>query len=130
LREEIAALAPQGELRMSAHPPTNGGSVLAPLRLRDFRDYAVEGPEPGGTIAEATKVLGTWLRDVGRENPRSFRSDGADASASNRLQTVYEATDKQWIAEIEEHDRSEHLARAGQVMEVLSEHQCQGWLEG
>ncbi|QNN81906.1 phosphoketolase family protein [Brachybacterium sp. Z12] len=130
LREDIAEAAPTGEQRMSANPSTNGGSVLTPLRLPDFRDYAVEVPEPGGTTAEATKVLGTWLRDVVRENPQNFRIFGPDETASNRLQSVYEATDKQWNADLEEHDRSEHLARAGRVMEVLSEHQCQGWLEG
>src|SRR5699024_2430827 len=96
----------------------------------DFRDYAIDVPLPGGTIAEATKVLGTWLRDVVRDNPENFRIFGPDETASNRLQAVYETTDKQWNAQLEEHDRSEHLARAGRVMEVLSEHQCQGWLEG
>src|SRR5699024_3208012 len=121
---------PPDALRMSARPATNGGSVLAPLRLPDIRDYAVEIPGPGGATAEATKVLGTWLRDVVRDNPDNFRIFGPDETASNRLQSVYEATDKQWNAQLEEHDRSEHLARAGRVMEVLSEHQCQGWLEG
>lgn len=130
LREEIAATAPTGPLRMSANPSTNGGSVLAPLRLPDIRDYAVEVSGPGVTVAEATKVLGTWLRDVIAQNPTTFRMFGPDETASNRLQAVYEATDKQWNARLEEHDRSEHLARTGRVMEVLSEHQCQGWLEG
>src|SRR5699024_877984 len=130
LRGEIAAAAPEGALRMSANPSTNGGSVLTPLRLPDFRDYAIDVPLPGGTIAEATKVLGTWLRDVVRDNPENFRIFGPDETASNRLQAVYETTDKQWNAQLEKHDRSEHLARAGRVMEVLSEHQCQGWLEG
>ena len=127
---EVAAANPTGELRMSANPATNGGSVLAPLRLPDIRDYAVEIPAPGGTTAEATKVLGTWLRDVIRDNPTTFRIFGPDETASNRLQSVYEETAKQWNADFEEHDRSEHLARTGRVMEVLSEHQCQGWLEG
>src|SRR5699024_668386 len=84
-----------GALRMSANPSTNGGSVLTPLRLPDFRDYAIDVPLPGGTIAEATKVLGTWLRDVVRDNPENFRIFGPDETASNRLQAVYETTDKQ-----------------------------------
>ncbi|GAA1486348.1 phosphoketolase family protein [Brachybacterium fresconis] len=130
LLESIAETAPQAELRMSANPSTNGGSVLEPLRLPDFREHAVAVPHPGGATAEATRVLGTWLRDVIRDNPHNFRIFGPDETASNRLQAVYEQTDKQWNAEIEPHDRQEHLARAGRVMEVLSEHQCQGWLEG
>ena len=130
LREEIALTSPQHEKRMSANPITNGGEVLKALRLPDFRDYGVEVPHPGGSTAEATRVLGTWLRDVVRDNPDNFRIFGPDETASNRLQAVYEVTDKQWNADFEEHDRSEHLARAGRVMEMLSEHQCQGWLEG
>ncbi|MDN5688212.1 MAG: phosphoketolase family protein, partial [Brachybacterium sp.] len=130
LLESIAETAPQAELRMSANPSTNGGSVLVPLRLPDFREHAVDVPHPGGTVAEATRVLGSWLGDVIRDNPHNFRIFGPDETASNRLQAVYERTDKQWNAEIEPHDRQEHLARAGRVMEVLSEHQCQGWLEG
>ncbi|MFC7376370.1 phosphoketolase [Brachybacterium sp. GCM10030268] len=130
LRAEIAAAAPEGELRMSANPATNGGSVLKDLRLPDFRDYAVEVPYPGASTAEATRVLGTWLTDVIAQNPHSFRIFGPDETASNRLQGVYDVTDKQWNAEFEPHDREEHLAPTGRVMEMLSEHQCQGWLEG
>ena len=130
LVRDVASTAPTGTLRMSANPSTNGGAVLTPLRLPDFREYGVDVPAPGGSVSEATKVLGTWLRDVVRENPSTFRIFGPDETASNRLQAVYEVTDKQWNADFEDHDRSEHLARAGRVMEMLSEHQCQGWLEG
>ncbi|WP_010535225.1 phosphoketolase family protein [Brachybacterium squillarum] len=130
LREDIAAAAPTGAKRMSANPITNGGAVLQALRLPDFREYAVPVPRPGGSTAEATKVLGTWLRDVAANNPGSFRIFGPDETASNRLQAVYEVTDKQWNADYVPSDLDEHLARSGQVMEMLSEHQCQGWLEG
>ncbi|MGY5766358.1 phosphoketolase family protein [Brachybacterium sp. DNPG3] len=130
LRPEISAAAPQGDLRMSANPSTNGGAVLKALRLPDFRDYAVDVPSPGASTAEATRVLGTWLKDVVDENPDNFRIFGPDETASNRLQAVYDVTAKQWNADFEEHDRSEHLARSGRVMEMLSEHQCEGWLEG
>ena len=130
LLEEIASTAPASAQRMSANPATNGGSVLIPLRLPDIRDHAVEVDRPGASVSEATKVLGGWLRDVVRDNPDNFRIFGPDETASNRLQSVYEATDKQWNADFEPHDRDEHLARSGRVMEVLSEHQCQGWLEG
>ncbi|OBF19541.1 phosphoketolase family protein [Mycobacterium sp. ACS4331] len=127
---EIAALAPTGELRMSANPHTNGGLLLKDLRLPDFRDFAVDVPAPGATVAEATRVLGQWLTEVVRRNPTNFRIFGPDETASNRLQAVYEATDKQWNAEYLSPEVDEHLARAGQVVEMLSEHQCQGWLEG
>ena len=130
LLESVAAAAPEGHLRMSANPATNGGSLLEPLRLPDFRNYAVDVPLPGASVSEATRVLGTWLRDVIRDNPHNFRIFGPDETASNRLQSVYEATDKQWNALFEPHDHQEHLAPTGRVMEVLSEHQCQGWLEG
>lgn len=126
----IAELAPAGDLRMSANPHANGGLLLKDLRLPDFRDYAVDVPAPGATIAEATRVLGTWLTDVVRLNPDNFRIFGPDETASNRLQAVYDATDKQWNAEYVDPEVDEHLARAGRVMEMLSEHQCQGWLEG
>ena len=125
----IAELAPEGPLRMSATPHANGGLLRRDLRLPDFRDYGVDVATPGGTIAESTRVLGTWLADVIRDNPHDFRIFGPDETASNRLApAVYEHTDKQWNAEILPVD--EHLARAGRVMEVLSEHQCEGWLEG
>ena len=128
LEPEIAALAPSGERRMSANPHANGGLLLKDLLLPDFRDYAVEVPSPGAGSSEATRVLGAFLRDVVKRNPDNFRIFGPDETESNRLGTVYEATSKQWAGEILPVD--EHLAREGQVMEVLSEHLCQGWLEG
>jgi xylulose-5-phosphate/fructose-6-phosphate phosphoketolase len=128
LRPELVALAPEGERRMSANPHANGGLLLKDLVLPDFRDYAVEVRTPATTSSEATRVLGSFLRDIVRRNPDSFRIVGPDETESNRLGTVYEATDKQWAAETLPTD--EHLAREGQVMEVLSEHLCQGWLEG
>ncbi|GAA3231452.1 phosphoketolase [Oerskovia jenensis] len=130
LDADIARLAPRGTLRMSDNPHTNGGLLLKDLRLPDFRDYAVEVSSPGGGLSEATRVLGQWLTDVVRLNPDNFRIFGPDETASNRLQAVYEVTDKQWNADFFGPDVDEHLARAGRVMEMLSEHQCQGWLEG
>jgi xylulose-5-phosphate/fructose-6-phosphate phosphoketolase len=125
----VRGLAPEGDLRMSANPVANGGLVMKALRLPDFRNYAVDVPSPGGTNGEATKVLGSWLADVIRLNPDNFRIFGPDETASNRLApAVYEHTGKQWNAEILPVD--EHLVRAGRVVEMLSEHQCQGWLEG
>jgi xylulose-5-phosphate/fructose-6-phosphate phosphoketolase len=128
--DEITALAPPGQLRMSDNPHANGGLLLRDLRLPDFRDYAVDVPTPGGSISEAPRVLGTWLTDVIRLNPDNFRIFGPDETASNRLQAVFDATDKQWNAEFYGPEVDEHLARAGQVLEMLSEHQMQGWLEG
>jgi len=128
LRPELAALAPRGQLRMSATPHANGGLLLRDLRLPDFRDYAVDVPEPGRGQAEATKVLGTWLRDVIRRNPTTFRIMGPDETASNRLSPVFEVTDRVWQADTV--DTDDHLAPRGRVMEVLSEHLCEGWLEG
>jgi xylulose-5-phosphate/fructose-6-phosphate phosphoketolase len=128
LRPELAALAPTGERRMGANPHANGGILLRDLTLPDFRDYAVDVPAPGTGDAEDTRVLGTFLRDVIKLNPQNFRLFGPDETASNRLTAVFDATDKQWEAEIVPSD--DHLARAGRVMEVLSEHQCEGWLEG
>jgi xylulose-5-phosphate/fructose-6-phosphate phosphoketolase len=128
LRADIADLAPNGVRRMSANPITNGGAVLRPLDLPDFRLCAVDVPEPGGETAESTRVLGRWLREVIRANPNAFRIFGPDETASNRLADVFEVTDKQWDAAIEPVD--EHLAPTGRVVEMLSEHQCQGWLEG
>ncbi|MBE1874352.1 phosphoketolase [Myceligenerans pegani] len=130
VRAEITGLAPPGELRMSATPYANGGLLLRDLRLPDFREFAVDVPAPGRSTAEATRVLGRWLTEVVRRNPDNFRVFGPDEVASNRLQAVYEVTDKQWGAEFYGPDVDEHLARAGRVMEMLSEHQCQGWLEG
>ena len=126
----IAGLAPAGALRMSDNPHANGGLLLKDLRLPDFRDYAVEVPSPGASVAESTRVLGRWLTDVIRLNPNNFRIFGPDETASNRLQAVFEATDKQWNAEFFGPEVDEHLARVGRVVEMLSEHQCQGWLEG
>jgi xylulose-5-phosphate/fructose-6-phosphate phosphoketolase len=126
----IAALAPPGGLRMSDNPHTNGGLLLQDLRLPDFRTFAVDVPAPGATIAEATRVLGQWLTEVIRLNPDNFRIFGPDETASNRLQAVFDVTDKQWGAELFGPEVDEHLARVGRVVEMLSEHQCQGWLEG
>ncbi|WP_460518482.1 phosphoketolase family protein [Humibacter antri] len=122
-------LAPEGDRRMSANPIANGGLLRKELTLRDFRDFAVDVPEPGATTDEATKVLGRWLATVIEDNPRTFRIFGPDETASNRLApAVYSHTGKQWNAEI--WATVDHLARAGRVMEMLSEHQCEGWLEG
>jgi xylulose-5-phosphate/fructose-6-phosphate phosphoketolase len=128
LRPDLRALAPQGERRMSANPHANGGALLHDLSLPDFRDYAVEVAEPGKTSSEATRVLGSFLRDVIAKNPTTFRLFGPDETASNRLGNVFEVTARAWDAEREPTD--EGLAPDGRVMEVLSEHQCQGWLEG
>jgi xylulose-5-phosphate/fructose-6-phosphate phosphoketolase len=128
LLPELAALAPGGDRRMSANPHANGGELLRDLVLPDFRDYAVEVEAPGTTLSEATRVLGRFLRDVTAQNADNFRIFGPDETASNRLGDVFEATSRTWVAEIEPTD--EHLAADGRVMEVLSEHLCQGWLEG
>ncbi len=125
---ELAGLPPQGELRMSANPHANGGELLRDLVLPDFRDYAVEVPAPGTTLSEATRVLGGFLRDVVTANGDNFRIFGPDETASNRLGDVLSVTDKAWEAKIEPTD--ENLAPEGRVVEVLSEHLCQGWLEG
>ena len=130
IRASIAALAPEGDARMSANPVANGGLLRRDLVLPDFRDYAVDVPAPGGSVSEATRVLGTWLRDVIAANPKDFRIFGPDETASNRLDAVFEVTDKQWNAALWPIDDDNHLARAGRVVEMLSEHQCQGWLEG
>jgi xylulose-5-phosphate/fructose-6-phosphate phosphoketolase len=125
---EITALAPEGDLRMSANPHTNGGLLARELELPDFRDYAVAVDAPAATTSEATRVLGGWLRDVFIANPDRFRLMGPDETASNRLSAVFEATDRVWEAELL--DTDDHLSHDGRVMEVLSEHLCQGWLEG
>jgi xylulose-5-phosphate/fructose-6-phosphate phosphoketolase len=126
--EDVLALNPEGDRRMSAIPHANGGLLLQDLRLPDFRAHAVDVPLPGETTAEAMRVLGGWMREVVRSNPDNFRVFGPDETASNRLGAVFEATDKVWRAEILDTDES--LAPSGRVMEVLSEHLCQGWLEG
>ena len=128
LRPELAELAPKGPRRMSANPHTNGGLLLADLDLPDFRDYAVAVEAPGAAASEATRVLGAFLRDVVRANRDNFRVFGPDETASNRLQALFDATDRQWAAERLPTD--DHLAPEGQVVEMLSEHQCQDWLEG
>jgi xylulose-5-phosphate/fructose-6-phosphate phosphoketolase len=127
--DAIDELVPAGDRRMSANPVANGGVLRRELQLPDFREYAVAVGERGAKDAESTAVLGTWLAHVIRDNPDNFRIFGPDETASNRLApAVYAATEKQWNAEVFPFD--EHLARAGRVMEMLSEHQCQGWLEG
>jgi xylulose-5-phosphate/fructose-6-phosphate phosphoketolase len=128
-RWDVLAPAPTGPRRLSGNPVTNaGGDAAGDLDLPDFRAHAVPVPTPGRGSAEATRVTGEWLRDVIRANPRSFRIFGPDETASNRLGAVLEATDKAWQETILPTD--EHLARTGRVIEVLSEHNCQGWLEG
>jgi xylulose-5-phosphate/fructose-6-phosphate phosphoketolase len=128
LVEELRSLPPTGPRRMSANPHANGGELLRDLVLPDFRDYAVEVAKPGTTLGEATRVLGAFLRDVVARNPDNFRVFGPDETASNRLGAVLEVASKVWEAEIEPTD--EHLAPEGRVLEILSEHLCQGWLEG
>ncbi len=125
---ELAALAPKGEKRMGANPKANGGMLLKGLRMPDFRDYRVTVEKPGGSIAEATRVMGYLLRDVMKKNGDNFRLFGPDETASNRLGAVLDASPRSWMLEIYDYD--DHLAKNGRVMEILSEHTCQGWLEG
>lgn len=127
-RAEVTALTPPGDLRMSATPHANGGLLLRDLVLPDFRDFGVDVPAPGATIAEATRVLGGWLEAVMAANLDNFRVFAPDELASNRIQAVLEVTDKSWNNGLDSDD--EHLGKRGQVVEMLSEHQCQGWLEG
>jgi xylulose-5-phosphate/fructose-6-phosphate phosphoketolase len=131
LRPELKALAPKGQRRMSANPHANGGLLRHELKLPDFRAYAVQVTARGSTLHENTKPLGEFLRDVMRCNPTRFRMFGPDETASNRLQAVYQASKKTWMAEMlpEDADGGE-LARDGRVMEMLSEHTLLGWLEG
>lgn len=130
LQPELAELAPVGNLRMSASPYANGGLLLKDLIMPDFRDYAIDVPSPGGISAADTEVLGGFLRDiiVLNQAARNFRIFGPDETLSNRLKAVFEVTNRQWMLPIEAND--EFLAPEGRVMEMLSEHQCQGWLEG
>ncbi|MDE3070211.1 MAG: phosphoketolase family protein [Acidobacteriota bacterium] len=128
LRAELAALAPAGRRRMGANPHANGGVLLRDLELPDFRAHAVEVPAPTRTVSEPTRVLGAYLRDVIAANPDNFRIMGPDETASNRLGAVFEVTDRAWEAERLASD--DHVAPGGRVMEILSEHLCQGWLEG
>jgi xylulose-5-phosphate/fructose-6-phosphate phosphoketolase len=129
-REELAAIAPTGRRRMGMNPHANGGELLEPLSLPPFRNHAVDVGEPGTVIVESTRILGQYLRDVFRLNAAkaNFRLFGPDETASNRLDDVYQVTKKEWMAEIAPVDVD--LDRDGRVMEVLSEHLCQGWLEG
>jgi xylulose-5-phosphate/fructose-6-phosphate phosphoketolase len=130
LISELAELAPKGRRRMGANPHANGGLLLKDLVMPDFRDYAVRVPQPGTEISEATRVLGRFLRDVMKLNAdsKNFRVFGPDETASNRLDALYEVTDKVFMESLLPTD--EHLSTNGRVMEVLSEHMCQGWLEG
>ena len=130
LRPEIAALAPAGERRMSANPHANGGLLMRELDLPEIAGYAVAVERPGAADAESTAVMGAYLRDVMRASAerRNFRLFGPDETASNRLSHVFEATGRAWYAETLPED--DHLAADGRVMEILSEHTCQGWLEG
>jgi xylulose-5-phosphate/fructose-6-phosphate phosphoketolase len=130
LRADLASLAPTGSRRMGANPQANGGVLLRDLHMPDFRDHAVAVDQPGAIDAEDTRVLGRFLRDVidANRTQRNFRIFGPDETVSNRLDAVFAATDRQWQAKTEPGD--EWLAPDGRVLEVLSEHQCQGWLEG
>ncbi len=130
LNADIAALAPSGHRRMGANPHANGGELLIPLQIPNFYDYAVQFTKAGSVRTEATRHLGEWLRDilVSNKQQNNFRIFGPDETKSNRLDAVFEVTDKTWMAEI--HEVDEHLGANGRVMEVLSEHLCQGWLEG
>jgi xylulose-5-phosphate/fructose-6-phosphate phosphoketolase len=130
LMPELAELAPKGERRMGANPHANGGALLRNLRMPDFRDHAVNVPSPGAVTAADTHVLGEFLRDVAKLNQdqRNFRIFGPDETLSNRLNSIFEVTNRQWEAQTVPND--EFLALDGRVMEILSEHQCQGWLEG
>ena len=129
-RDELAALAPTGRRRMGSNPHANGGALLQALAMPAFRDYAVAVPTPGSVRGEATRTLGSFLRDLMARNleRRNFRLFGPDETASNRLDAVFEVTGKAWMADVDGLD--EHLDANGRVMEVLSEHLCQGWLEG
>ena len=129
-RADLAELAPKGNRRMGANPHANGGMLLRDLRMPDFREYAVQVPSPGAVQAEDTTVLGKFIRDVVRVNQdhRNFRVFGPDETLSNHLGAIFEATNRQWEGQTIPGD--EFLAPDGRVMEVLSEHQCEGWLEG
>jgi len=130
LNQELRQLAPQGQRRMGSNPHANGGQLLRDLKLPDFRDYAVPVTSPGHSLGESTRVMGNFLRDVMKRNMdnRNFRVMGPDETASNRLGALFEVTDRTWMAETLPED--DHLAPDGRVMEILSEHTCQGWLEG
>jgi xylulose-5-phosphate/fructose-6-phosphate phosphoketolase len=127
---QLTDLPPKGERRMGANPHANGGLLLKDLRLPDFRDFALDVPQPGQVEGEATRVMGGFLREVMKLNAarRNFRVVGPDETASNRLSALFDATDRAWMLPTIPED--EHLAPDGRVMEILSEHTCQGWLEG
>jgi xylulose-5-phosphate/fructose-6-phosphate phosphoketolase len=130
LKQELRELIPEGQRRMGANPHANGGQLLRDLKLPDYRDYAVKVNKPGHTTAESTRVMGQFLRDVMKRNmdKHNFRVMGPDETASNRLSALFEVTDRTWLAETLPED--DHLSPDGRVMEILSEHTCQGWLEG
>jgi xylulose-5-phosphate/fructose-6-phosphate phosphoketolase len=128
LRAELAELAPRGDRRMGANPHANGGLLLRDLKMPDFRDYAVRVPKPGTVVGEATRVQGQFIRDVMKLNPGNFRVFSPDETASNRWNAVFDITDRCSTAEVLPTD--EHVSPDGRVMEMLSEHQCEGWLEG
>ena len=128
LRPDLAELAPQGERRMGANPHANGGILLRDLRMPDFCDYAVKVPQPGVVEAEATRIQGEFIRDIVKTNPANFRVFSPDETSSNRWNAVFEVTNRCSVAELSKLD--DHVAPDGRVMEMLSEHQCQGWLEG
>ena len=130
LKAELQGLAPEGRRRMGDNPHANGGLLLQKLRMPDFRDYAIDVPEPGSVIAEAPKPMARFLRDIMKRNAKAanFRVFGPDETASNRLGDLFEETDRVWMGEMIPED--DHLSPDGRVMEILSEHTCQGWLEG
>ncbi|MGB7440791.1 MAG: phosphoketolase family protein [Coleofasciculaceae cyanobacterium] len=128
LMAELAELAPQGQRRMGDNPHANGGILLKDLKMPDFEDYAVKVEKPGAVTAEATRIMGRFLRDVMKQNMKNFRVMGPDETASNRLSALFEVTDRAWTAETLPED--DHISANGRVMEILSEHTCQGWLEG
>ena len=128
LKPDLAALAPKGDRRMGANPHANGGLLLRDLRIPDFREYAVKVTGPGAVDAEATRIQGTLIRDVVKHDPQNFRIMSPDETASNRWDAVFDATDRCFLGDVAPID--DHVAPDGRVMEMLSEHQCQGWLEG
>jgi len=130
LKTELRELSPAGDSRMGANPHANGGQLLRNLKLPDYRDYAVKVDQPGSTFAESTRVMGQFLRDIMKRNMdgKNFRVMGPDETASNRLSALFEVTGRTWMAETLPED--DHLSPEGRVMEILSEHTCQGWLEG
>jgi xylulose-5-phosphate/fructose-6-phosphate phosphoketolase len=130
LKSELHQLAPEGQKRMGANPHANGGLLLKDLKMPDFRDYAIDVPVPGKVVGEATRVMGCFLRDVMKLNSdaKNFRIFGPDETASNRLGALFEITDRTWMDDTIAED--DHLSPDGRVMEILSEHTCQGWLEG